>query len=93
MANYYTITAWRDENEPYANAYYTVTMLGEDHPRCVNVSYMACFDWASDRAQFVHYPGISRRDDEDYLLADIYNDTGHQDGMYYEVLPVFRIED
>ena len=95
MTNYYTLTSWFDENNPYESGYYTVTMLGEDHPRYVNTRFNACFDWASSRAQFVPYPGDRRTDDEDYLLADIYNDTGHRhlDGMTYEVLAVFRIED
>lgn len=90
--NYYVLTSWYDENDPYETAYYTVTLLGEDHPRYVHGYYSPCFDWASNRAQFVKYPGELRMDAEDYLIFGIYNDTGEIDGMHYEVMAVFRIE-
>ena len=92
MEIYYMLTEWYDDADPYAAAYYTVAMLGEDHPRYVNASYTACYCWASKRATHVEDPGERRLDSEDYLLSDMYNDAGKVDGMAYEVKAVFRIE-
>lgn len=93
MSNYYVLAMWYDANDSFEAAYYTVTMLGEDRPRYVNVYHRPCFDWASNRARFVNNPGDLRMDAEDYLIFGIYSDTGEIDGMRYEVMAVFRLED